>query len=706
VRLRLPLLVLLACVLCAAQAQPGCSPSPEIEQILRPDKPDPSANPIEQIEKAMAAYPGDFHLIAEYLIRTALDTARPGRVKLAGQLRAQSRGAAEETLAALSWLGEETPKAIDGLKAAQSKHPEFPWPAYFLASSYSFPKFRDNKQSAELAATFLKACPDSLPAYNYVSRATLPEIQRPLAAALRARLEKPSLTARELNAYSTLWTLEFRAAPADQYALLREQVKKDLERIKSFDGDRTRTASLERTAAQLIGDAEAAKEAERRAMSTAAGMEGMDEYQKWSKENPYPAGEASQQERDAYIARRRQAVRDFAAKYPKNRAFRDMRLTDEMNDKSKTNEELEALAAEFLKEIDGTPTRSAYRYRRVARLWVERDIHLDEVPRLLEESLKLAEASPIRGGKTDLLDTGGGGEIMTMNDRIDHWQLVALYESKRGNKEGAARARSEIAALLERHKPKPGEKDQNAVMMYWMHAANYYRQQGGDAEREKRTLDALAWYRKLIEADRQRPTPVFSREDSPFMKKTRELWAALGGSPETYDAWLEASPSPATPAKSRPAVASSGMPPKQVSMAMPPMDLKDMEGRSWTLANLRGKATLINFWATWCGPCREELIYLQKLYNQTQERKDVQVITLNMDDNPGLIEPFLRQHKYTFPVLLAKDYADASFQILGIPTNYLADSTATVKLEYVGFGGNGDDWIKKMLSGLESLNPH
>lgn len=705
-RLRLSFLFGLACVLCAAQAQPGCSPSPEIERILRPEKPDPSVNPIEHLEKALASHPGDFHLIAEYLTRTALDAARPARVKLAEQLRTQPRGAAAETLAALSWLGEATPKAIDGLKAAQSKHPEFPWPAYFLASVYSFPKFRDNKQSAELAAAFLKACPEYLPAYNYVSRATLPEIQRPLAAGLRARLDKPSLTAGELSAYSTLWTLEFRSTPLDQHAPLRERVKKDLERIKSFEGDKSRLASIERTAAQLIGDAEAAKEAEKRAMASATGMEGMDEYQKWSKENPYPPREASKEERDAYDAKRKQAVRDFAAKYPKNRLFRDMRLTDEMYDRSKTNEELEALAAEFLKEIDGAPTRSAYRYRRVARLWVERGIHLDEVPSLLEESLKLAEASPIGGGRTDLFDTGGQRELMTMNERIDHWQLVALYESKRGNKEGAARARNEIAALLERYKPKPGEKDQNALTMYWMNAANYYQQQGGDAEREKRMLDALVWYRKMIEADRQRPTPVFSREDSLFMKKTRELWAALGGSQETFAAWLEASPSPATPGRPKPAVASSGMPPKQVSIAMPPMDLKDMEGSSWTLANLKGKATLINFWATWCGPCREELPYLQKLYNQTQERKDVQVITLNMDDNPGLIEPFLRQNKYTFPVLLAKDYADASFQIQGIPTNYLADPTATVKLEYVGFGGNGDEWMKKMLAALESLNPH
>ncbi len=81
----------------------------------------------------------------------------------------------------------------------------------------------------------------------------------------------------------------------------------------------------------------------------------------------------------------------------------------------------------------------------------------------------------------------------------------------------------------------------------------------------------------------------------------------------------------------------------------------------------------------------------------------MQVITLNMDDNPGLVEPFLKPNKCTLPVLLAKDYADASLKIEGIPTNYLTDVSATVRIEYRGFGGDGDAWIGNMLAALETL---
>jgi thiol-disulfide isomerase/thioredoxin len=287
---------------------------------------------------------------------------------------------------------------------------------------------------------------------------------------------------------------------------------------------------------------------------------------------------------------------------------------------------------------------------------------------------------------------------MLMNEKLDYWRVVSLYERKRGNKEGAARARGEMSALFEQYKPRPEEKDPNTLFMYWLNASIHYQQLGDDAYAEKRMLDALSWYRKAIDADRRRPNPTHSSDDNPLMNRARELWAALGGSQETYAAWLEAPPAAGRP---KPAVASAGSPPREVSIALPAMDLKDMEGKTWTLANIKGKATLINLWATWCGPCRDELPYLQKLYNRTQERSDVQVITLNMDDNPGLIEPFLKQNKYTFPVLLAKDYADASFKIQGIPTNYITDSAATIRLEYLGFGGSGDDWIGKMLASLE-----
>jgi thiol-disulfide isomerase/thioredoxin len=82
----------------------------------------------------------------------------------------------------------------------------------------------------------------------------------------------------------------------------------------------------------------------------------------------------------------------------------------------------------------------------------------------------------------------------------------------------------------------------------------------------------------------------------------------------------------------------------------------DANGKTWQLSDLKGKVTLVNVWATWCGPCREELPNLQSSSIRVHERKDLAVITLNTDENPGMPRQFLRESNYTFPVLPANEY--------------------------------------------------
>jgi cytochrome c biogenesis protein CcmG/thiol:disulfide interchange protein DsbE len=65
------------------------------------------------------------------------------------------------------------------------------------------------------------------------------------------------------------------------------------------------------------------------------------------------------------------------------------------------------------------------------------------------------------------------------------------------------------------------------------------------------------------------------------------------------------------------------------------MNLQDMLGKSWTLASLKGKSTFVTVWATDCAPCMEELPDVQKLYELSLKHDGIQVITLNVDGNPG-----------------------------------------------------------------------
>jgi hypothetical protein len=92
---------------------------------------------------------------------------------------------------------------------------------------------------------------------------------------------------------------------------------------------------------------------------------------------------------------------------------------------------------------------------------------------------------------------------------------------------------------------------------------------------------------------------------------------------------------------------------------------------------------------------------LQKLYNKVRERKDLTVLTLNTDDNLGLILPFLEENKYTFPVLPADAYVHKLVPELSIPRNWIVDANGVLKTERVGFGGGDDKWVDDMIAVME-----
>ena len=110
----------------------------------------------------------------------------------------------------------------------------------------------------------------------------------------------------------------------------------------------------------------------------------------------------------------------------------------------------------------------------------------------------------------------------------------------------------------------------------------------------------------------------------------------------------------------------------------------------------------INFWATWCSPCRAELPYVQKLREQLKDRKDVVVLTLNTDEEVGKVEPFMKENKFTFPVLLGQAYADNQ-GINSIPRNWIISLDGKVVFEGIGFGGEGDEWVKRATQLIEKV---
>lgn len=117
--------------------------------------------------------------------------------------------------------------------------------------------------------------------------------------------------------------------------------------------------------------------------------------------------------------------------------------------------------------------------------------------------------------------------------------------------------------------------------------------------------------------------------------------------------------------------------------------LKDLSGREVSLKNLRGKVVLINFWASWCGPCRVEMPYLEKLH---REFKDKEVVILGINsERPEVALEFFQKNGYTFSTLWDERGSVArNYQVHGIPQVFVIGRDGRIVTHYVGTRSEGD----------------
>jgi peroxiredoxin len=114
----------------------------------------------------------------------------------------------------------------------------------------------------------------------------------------------------------------------------------------------------------------------------------------------------------------------------------------------------------------------------------------------------------------------------------------------------------------------------------------------------------------------------------------------------------------------------------------PDFELKTLAGETVKLSNLRGKKVMLNFWATWCPPCKAEMPAMEQLSKQTE--KDVVILAVNID--PQLdVQGFIDENKITFPIPLdTDDKVNETYQVISIPTTYFIDSKGIIQNKYTG----------------------
>jgi thiol-disulfide isomerase/thioredoxin len=148
-------------------------------------------------------------------------------------------------------------------------------------------------------------------------------------------------------------------------------------------------------------------------------------------------------------------------------------------------------------------------------------------------------------------------------------------------------------------------------------------------------------------------------------------------------------PATGDPAPQDPAAGSPAVCPASAKKANLSFTITDMNGKSVSLASYKGKVILLDFWATWCGPCKAEIPNFVELQNEYGP-KGFAVLGLSVDDTVDKLKPFASEFKMNYPVLVGlgrDDVQDAFGPIWGIPTSFLISRDGRICRKNTGIQG-------------------
>jgi len=127
----------------------------------------------------------------------------------------------------------------------------------------------------------------------------------------------------------------------------------------------------------------------------------------------------------------------------------------------------------------------------------------------------------------------------------------------------------------------------------------------------------------------------------------------------------------------------AGRPPL-VGGPAPEITLKDLQGQEVRLSDLRGKIVLLNFWATWCKPCKDEMPAMQASYDKLRGQGLVVLAVNELEDTEKVIE-HIRSHGHTFTVVMDHDNRVANrYGVVGLPASFIVDRQGIVREQIFG----------------------
>jgi thiol-disulfide isomerase/thioredoxin len=601
--------------------------------------------------------------------------------------------------------------------------PDSPWPHLSLLSARLRSKPPDEAGAREALEAFSALCPDSLDAdaLDRIASIGSETLKRKTAAAVRERITGQA-GPKALSAWPALWQLEFQLAPASQHDTVRARVREDLARLRSLAAT---AADLQleslRQGYALAGDQTGSRWAQeellRRSPSSRAAADAT--IERWNDENPWPRRDAPLEDQREFTRKYLAASDGWIARWPNHDGAWRPRLGALMRVGDLPAAKAAAIALGVAAFLELNPDRTLGftdpQFLAIAERLAEAGSNLDAVPGLVERGLRQADQRLESDLASKLRPAALTETMVRSGAQMERWlarKIMVLYYARTGRTEEArnelekyrqeinAHDRAEAAPLWRglpwlvdaaiaagRHETArealarlgaavtedaaqsttPRQKTQHAVR-----ESGWWEARAKLAAAEARPLDALGFYLRASTAMPGDVNPA-GRED--LLEHAKKLWASLGGSPEGFAAYRVETQD------------ADGSRWRTIGTRMPDSSLLD---------GLSGKTTFINVWATWCGPCQAELPFVQRIFESLRDRPNVRVLTLNIDDNPGVIEGYMKQHGFTFPVIAAREYVEGQLKVDGIPRNWIVDAGGILRVERLA--GVSESFVQDVLA--------
>ena len=121
-----------------------------------------------------------------------------------------------------------------------------------------------------------------------------------------------------------------------------------------------------------------------------------------------------------------------------------------------------------------------------------------------------------------------------------------------------------------------------------------------------------------------------------------------------------------------------------VGKPAPDFQLLDLDGQTISLSDLKGKPVLLNFWASWCGPCRSEMAYLQEIYEE-RSGEGLVLLAINIGESSSQVQEFLQKRNLSLPVLLdTQNRVAEQYGVQFLPTTFFIDKDGIIQDKIVG----------------------